>query len=89
MGVQRVRHARTAGEVDDEADVVLDRDSFAEHVLVAQIAVEMLVEVVELVKFRIAAKVEREGIGRPPVDTATRWPVAESAGLRVLAPVEI
>jgi len=49
----------------------------------------MLVEVVELVKFRIAAKVEREGIGRPPVDTATRWPVAESAGLRVLAPVEI
>src|SRR5690606_28773664 len=68
--------------------VVLDGDALVEDVAVAEVAVEVLLVVVEPLQLGVEAEVEGEAVAPLVVERAARRPFAEAASAGVLGAVE-
>ena len=83
--VERVAERGAVRVVDDECEVVFDRDALAEHVAVAHVPVVSLGVEVERLEVRVLAQVEVEAVVRALV-RAAGGTLAETADGGVLAP---
>ena len=86
VGVQRIAEGGPVGVVDDEGEVVLDRDALAEDVAIAEVAVVLLGVEVERFEALVRAQIQLERVCA--VVRAAGGTVADAAGRRVLGAVE-
>ena len=87
VGVEGVAERRARRVVDDEREVVLDRDALAEDVAVADVPVVLLGVEVQRLQALVVAKVEFEGIA--PVVGAAGGTIPDAACRGVLGTVEL